>query len=218
MASRRIGRGWVGTARSRWSTKGRFAVQGNSRDSSQWAVSKRRAPLAMVPLVLVILTVVVAAATSPINQLRSSSGIVAPRELHNIALTSGSDTWSVQHDGFATTGIACPSTTSCMAVGNVSEGGAYVTMTGIAWGTPAPITNGMGSPSTKSMSSISCPSTTICFGLGLSSTGTSVVEESTYSGSSWTWTQISITSSMNNFERSDLPEHNGLHRRWHDSD
>jgi RHS repeat-associated protein len=102
-----------------------------------------------------------------------------------------SDTWAVQYNGISITAISCPSTTSCFAVGDVDQGGAFTSMSGTSWSNPSVIS------STEALTSLSCPSTTTCFAMGTSSTGNPIIEEGTNSGSSWAWTQIADPSAMN---------------------
>jgi hypothetical protein len=52
---------------------------------------------------------------SPVFAIAGANfGKQSTRVLSNIVLTSGSDTWAVQHDGFAVTSIACPTTTNVL--------------------------------------------------------------------------------------------------------
>jgi hypothetical protein len=93
----------------------------------------------------------------------SQSASLVPHSLRNTELTSGSQTWAVQHDGFAITGISCPSASTCYAVGNVSQGVAFTKMTGSIWSTPTLIAG------VTTLSSLSCPTAQSCFAVGMSS-------------------------------------------------
>ena len=136
-----------------------------------------------LPLPVILMSLVIIAALMPIV-------VGSTRTLNNAALVNGSQSWSLQHDGFATTSISCPTTTACFAAGNVSEGAAVTTMTGSLWSTPA-IVNGVAS-----LSSISCPTAQMCLAVGMSNAVPTapVIEQSTDGGS--TWIQLSMPSSM----------------------
>jgi RHS repeat-associated protein len=119
----------------------------------------------------------------------SQSASLVPHSLRNTELTSGSQTWAVQHDGFAITGISCPSASTCYAVGNVSQGVAFTKMTGSIWSTPTLIAG------VTTLSSLSCPTAQSCFAVGMSSSpSVPVVEQSTNSGVAWV--QLGMPSSM----------------------
>ncbi len=117
-----------------------------------------------VPVVLFVLAIVVAAVMSPITSVPSTTppgstgGVTShpasggkPSLRHTQLASVSAGSWAIQHDGFATTGISCPSTTVCFAVGNVSEGGAFTEMNGAVWSTPTLVSG------VATFSGISCP-------------------------------------------------------------
>ena len=85
-------------------------------------------------------------------------------------------------------GVACPTTTSCFAVGRFTAGGVTKTLiehwNGSGWGSmPSP---NPGSATTSNLSGIACPSTKSCFAVGSYSTGggqRTLVEH--WNGSAW---------------------------------
>ncbi len=159
-----------------------------------------------VPVVLFVLAIVVAAVMSPITSVPSTTppgstgGVTShpasggkPSLRHTQLASVSAGSWAIQHDGFATTGISCPSTTVCFAVGNVSEGGAFTEMNGAVWSTPTLVSG------VATFSGISCPGLSTCFATG-ESTGSSpapVVEETTNSGAGWSsWTPTTSTGTI----------------------
>ena len=162
-------------------------MQGPRRSATQRSMN-RALRLSTLPVVLTVLAGLAAVGLPQISGLTPSSSTAGkPRVLTHIALASGSNTWSVQHDGFNVAGIACPSATTCFAIGNVSEGGAISVMNGTTWATPAIV------PSTSDLFAVSCPSTSTCFALGQNSSNGLVVEQTTNSAGAWT--QIPVSSS-----------------------
>jgi hypothetical protein len=128
-----------------------------------------------IPVPLMVLVIALAAVITPLTQ--ASSGA-----LGNVALANSAVTWGLQHDGFDTQGISCPSSTVCFASGNMSEGGALASMSGTTWSSPSLV--GTGPTLTDSLGQISCPSTSTCFAIGMSAGSGSVpiVEETINSG------------------------------------
>ncbi len=84
--------------------------------------------------------------------------------------------------GGTSSDIACPSTTTCYAVGtnSSSEDKIFSTSTGGAKWTQVNAPSGV-----KTLSSISCPSITTCYAVGAGSSGSGVVAATTDGGSSW---------------------------------
>ena len=169
-----------------------------------------RPPKVALPVVLFVLAIVVAAVMSPISSVPSAS-MTSPGStsrtishsssggqlsLGNTKLTSvSSGSWATQYDGFSVTGVSCPSTTSCFATGNLSEGGAVVTMSGPVWSSPTPLTNG------GSLSAISCADASHCVAIGTNSSAALVLETTATGGSSWSnsavpslWASVSAIS------------------------
>ncbi len=156
-----------------------------------WPGVNRRTSVSAMGVPLVVVMIVALAVLSPLTQ--TSLGSSGTRgALENSTLTSGTGSWAVQDNEFATTGISCASSTACLASGNVNGGGAFSSMTGTVWSTPELISG------VDSFSQISCPSSTICFAIGMSSASPSVpiVEEMTNSDGTWTWTQLNSPSTF----------------------
>ena len=164
-------------------TRSNEGLGGRSRSVS-WAA---------IPLVLAaVVAVLLVAPIIPSPTLPAGSGSAVP--LAHTTLTSGSGTWAVQHDGFAITGISCSGSSSCFAVGNMGEGGAFTTMMGSAWSAPTLIAG------TASLTGISCPGAESCFAVGKSS-GSSpapIVEQTTNAGAAWT--QLSLPVPMTSMQ------------------
>ncbi len=171
--------------------RGRARVLIETRGSSTVAPNRTRAfssrsLIRAMLMPLIVAVVLLAFVLVPVTQASPGSSLGAPRTIRNSALTSGTSTWAVQHDGFAVAGISCPSTMVCLAAGNVSEGGAFASMSGSTWTNPSVVSG------TDSLSQISCPITSTCFAVGMSSATPSepIVEEITNSDGTWTWTQF----------------------------
>jgi len=77
------------------------------------------------------------------------------------------------------TGIACPSTSTCIAVGTTQAGGSLIRVTTDSGNTWDQVTNGV---SGSGLAAISCPSAETCITVG----GTSTVLETSDGGATWT--------------------------------
>ena len=175
---------------------------------SESSTKSGRPPRVAVPVVLSVLAVVVAAVMGPITSVPSATSPGAtggatshpasggkPSLRHTQLASVSAGSWATQYDGFSVTGVSCPSTTSCFATGNLSEGGAVVTMSGSVWSSATPVTNG------GSLSAISCADASHCVAIGTNSSAALVLETTATGGSSWSnsavpslWTSVSAIS------------------------
>lgn len=91
------------------------------------------------------------------------------------------------------TGVACPSSTECLASGYAASGQAGVYYSANANSSPATwtLSDGIASPSTY-LYAVGCLSTTVCYAGGWQSSGALLVESSNVTSSSPTWATVPV--------------------------
>jgi len=75
------------------------------------------------------------------------------------------------------TGIACSTPTSCLAVGETSDGSAYSTLIETLTGTSWSIVPGPTSPANSSLNAVSCACTSNCYSVGNTESSQTLVEQ-----------------------------------------
>ena len=90
---------------------------------------------------------------------------------------------------FSWSGVACPSATTCLAVGADNTNGVVTTATLSAatwtWSPASEVPN--DASGTGDLAAIACPSTTTCLAVGSDGDSLGIAEQASLTGASWTW-------------------------------